>query len=139
MHFCHEQILFLNSKDLLVLFSFPPYSKETVHLASFAQERKIDVFSVTNKPASPITFYTKADLVVESKNMLFTNSFAAISVLINAIATSCAVKNKARAKKILKESEEIAVKIRQLAGAEMKNFILLIIFLLLLFLCRNNR
>lgn len=105
----HEQVLFLNSEDLLVLFSFPPYSKETVDLARFAEERKIDVIAITNKPASPITFYTKANLIVESRNMLFTNSFAAISVLLNAIATSCAVKDKVRAKKILKESEEIAV------------------------------
>jgi DNA-binding MurR/RpiR family transcriptional regulator len=103
----HEQVLFLNSEDLLVLFSFPPYSKETVDLARFAEERKIDVIAITNKPASPITFYTKANLIVESRNMLFTNSFAAISVLLNAIATSCAVKDKVRAKKILKESEEI--------------------------------
>jgi DNA-binding MurR/RpiR family transcriptional regulator len=103
----HEQVLFLNPKDLLVLFSFPPYSKETLDLARFAEERRIDVIAITNKPASPITFYTKANLIVESRNMLFTNSFAAISVLINAIATSCAVKDKARAKQILKESEEI--------------------------------
>ncbi len=103
----HEQVLFLNSKDLLILFSFPPYSKETIDVAKFAEERKIDVIAITNKPASPITFYTKANLIVESRNMLFTNSFAAISVLINAIATSCAVKDKPRAKKILKESEEI--------------------------------
>ena len=103
----HEQVLFLHSKDLLVLFSFPPYSKETLDLARFAEERRIDVIAITNKPASPITFYTKANLIVESRNMLFTNSFAAISVLINAIATSCAVKDKSRAKKILKESEEI--------------------------------
>jgi DNA-binding MurR/RpiR family transcriptional regulator len=103
----HEQVLFMNSKNLLVLFSFPPYSTETVDLAKFAQERKIDVIGITNKPASPITFYTKANLLVESRNMLFTNSFAAISVLINAIATSCAVNNKVRAKKILKQSEEI--------------------------------
>ena len=103
----HEQVLFLNQKDLLVLFSFPPYSKETLDLARFAEERRIDVIAITNKPASPITYYTKANLIVESRNMLFTNSFAAISVLINAIATSCAVKDKSRAKKILKESEEI--------------------------------
>ena len=103
----HEQVLFLNQKDLLVLFSFPPYSKETLDLARFAEERRIDVIAITNKPASPITFYTKANLIVESRNMLFTNSFAAISVLINAIATACAVKDKARAKKILNESEEI--------------------------------
>ena len=105
----HEQILFLNQRDLLIVFSFSPYSKETVDLARFTEEKKIDVISITNKPASPITFYTKANLIVESKNMLFTNSFAAISVLINAIATSCAVKDKARAKRILKESEEISV------------------------------
>jgi DNA-binding MurR/RpiR family transcriptional regulator len=105
----HEQVLFLNSKDLLVLFSFPPYSKETIDVAKFAEERRIDVIAITNKPASPITLYSKANLIVESRNMLFTNSFAAISVLINAIATSCAVKDKVRAKKILKESEEIAV------------------------------
>jgi len=105
----HEQVLFLNSKDLLVLFSFPPYSKETVDLARFAEERRIDVIAITNVPASPITQYSKASLIVESRNMLFTNSFAAISVLINAIATSCAVKDKARAKKILRESDEIVV------------------------------
>ena len=38
--------------------------------------------------------------------MLYTNSFAAISVLIlNAIATACAIKDKQRAKKVLKESQ----------------------------------
>jgi DNA-binding MurR/RpiR family transcriptional regulator len=110
----HEQVLFLDKNDLLVLFSFPPYSKETVDLARFANEREIDVISITNRPASPITFYTKANLIVESRNMLFTNSFAAISVLINAIATSCAVNDMDRAKKILKESEEIALNQNQI-------------------------
>lgn len=105
----HESVLFLKSKDILILFSLPPYSKETVDLARFAEERKIDVIAITNKPASPITFYSRANLIVESRNMLFTNSFAAISVLINAIATACAVKDKVRAKKILKESGEIAI------------------------------
>ena len=105
----HEQVLFMNKKDVIVLFTFPPYSVETVDLAKFASQRGIDVFAITNRQASPITFYTKASLIVESRNMLFTNSFAAISVLINAIATSCAVKDKTRAKKILKESEEIII------------------------------
>jgi DNA-binding MurR/RpiR family transcriptional regulator len=92
-----------------MLFSFPPYSKETIELAKYTSERGIKVISITNKHSSPITFYTKSNLIVESKNMLFTNSFAAISVLINAIATACAVKDKARAKKILKESEDIMI------------------------------
>lgn len=103
----HEQVLFMNKKDLLIVFSFPPYSKETVEVSAFAKEKGIDVISITNKQASPVTFHTKANLIVKSENMLFTNSFAAISVLINAIATACALKKKSRAKKILKETEEI--------------------------------
>jgi DNA-binding MurR/RpiR family transcriptional regulator len=105
----NEHILFINPKDLLIVFSFPPYSKETIEAAEFASKRKIDVISVTNKHASPVTFFTKANLIVKSENMLYTNSFAAISVLINAIATACAIKDKQRAKKVLKESEEIMI------------------------------
>jgi len=105
----NEHILFLNPKDLLIVFSFPPYSKETIEAAEYASKRKIDVISITNKHASPATFFTKANLIVKSENMLFTNSFAAISVLINAIATACAIKDKQRAKKVLKESEEIMI------------------------------
>lgn len=110
----NEQILFLNQKDLLIVFSFPPYSKETVEAAEFARKKKIDVIAVTNKPASPVTFFTKANLIVKSENMLFTNSFAAISVIINAIATACAIKNKSRAKKVLEETEEIMIKQNQI-------------------------
>ena len=105
----NEHILFLNPKDLLIVFSFPPYSKETIEAAEYASKRKIDVISITNKHASPVTFFTKANLIVKSENMLYTNSFAAISVLINAIATACAFKDKQRAKKVLKESEEIMI------------------------------
>ncbi len=103
----HEQILFMDKKDLLIVFSFPPYSKETIDASSFARDKNIDVIAITNKHASPVTFFTKANLIVKSENMLFTNSFAAISVLINAIATACALKKKSRAKRILKETEEI--------------------------------
>ncbi len=105
----NEHILFLNPKDLLIVFSFPPYSKETIEAAEYASKRKIDVIAITNKHASPVTFFTKANLIVKSENMLYTNSFAAISVLINAIATACAIKDKQRAKKVLKESEEIMI------------------------------
>lgn len=105
----NEHILFLNPKDLLIVFSFPPYSKETIEAAEFAKKRKIEVIAITNQQAAPVTFFTSANLIVKSENMLFTNSFAAISVLINAIATACAIKNKQRAKKVLKESEEIMI------------------------------
>jgi DNA-binding MurR/RpiR family transcriptional regulator len=103
----HEQILFMDSSDLVIAFSFPPYSKETIDAAEYAHSKGIKVISITNKNSSPVTFHSDVTLLVKSENMLFTNSFAAISVLINAIATQCAFQNKAKAKKILKESIKI--------------------------------
>jgi DNA-binding MurR/RpiR family transcriptional regulator len=110
----HEQILFMSKKDLLIVFSFPPYSTETIEAAKFAYERGIQVIAVTNKEASPVTFYTRANLIVNSENMLFTNSFAAISVLINAIATACAMREKSKAQKIMKETQEIMENLNQI-------------------------
>ncbi|MCX8010990.1 MAG: MurR/RpiR family transcriptional regulator [Ignavibacteria bacterium] len=107
-----EQILFMNKKDLLIAFSFPPYSKETVDAARFAKKRDLRVIAITNRPSSPITLYSENVLVVKSENMLFTNSFSAISVLINAIATECAVKNKSRAKQMI-EDFKLVSKIQQ--------------------------
>lgn len=110
----HEQILYINNDDLLICFSFPPYSIETIDAARFAKKRNIKVISITNKPTAPITNYSFAFLNVKSENMLFTNSFAAISVLINAIATACAFKNNSKAKNVLKESEKIMVEQNQI-------------------------
>ncbi|NWF89586.1 MAG: MurR/RpiR family transcriptional regulator [Ignavibacteriaceae bacterium] len=103
----HEQVLFLNKNDLILCFSFPPYSKETIDAARFAKEKGIKVISITNKEASPITFHSEVYLTVKSDNMLFTNSFAAISVIINAIATQCALQNKIKANSFLTETQKI--------------------------------
>ncbi len=109
----YDQILFATNRDLIIAFSFPPYSIDTIEAAKFAKERKISVVSITNKTSSPITFHSKYSLVVKSENMLFTNSFSAISVLINAIATECAKRDKKRSEKILKEFNLIMEKYNQ--------------------------
>lgn len=108
-HFDHEpssfqeQVLFLRPEDLLVTFSFPPYSRETVETAKIASKRKVKVLSITNKDTSPVTTFSDLNLVVKSNNLLFTNSFSAISVMINAIATQCALSNLDKSELMVKE------------------------------------
>jgi DNA-binding MurR/RpiR family transcriptional regulator len=111
-----EQIPLLNQKDLIIMFSFPPYSKDTIEVAKIASEKKIKLIAITNKEASPITFFSKINLIVHSENMLFTNSFAAISVIINALATSVALKNKARTKLLQRETTEILEKYNKIVS-----------------------
>lgn len=102
-----EQLLLVKPGSVFLAFSFPPYSRATVEAAKLAKSRNISVIAITNKPASPISFYSRHVLVVRSENTLFTNSFAAISVLINAIATECAVKEPGRTKSFLKKLESV--------------------------------
>jgi DNA-binding MurR/RpiR family transcriptional regulator len=80
--------------DVVVAFSFPPYSRETVEAAKFARERGAEVIAITDIRSSPITFHASQVIVGRTKNMLYTNSVAAITILINAIVTEIALKNK---------------------------------------------
>ena len=102
-----EQALFADGDDCLVVFSFPPYSPETIELARFAGERGIPVVAVTNRPTAPVSFHAGTTLIVKSENMLFTNSFAAISVLINALSTECALWDQERARRMLDHLNEL--------------------------------
>lgn len=102
-----EQALYLNDTDLVAAFSFPPYSSETIDLVKSVRDKGIQVVSITNRYASPITLHSTVSLVVKSENLLYTNSFAAISVLINAIATECALRDKPRAERMLHHLNEL--------------------------------
>ncbi|RJP62747.1 MAG: MurR/RpiR family transcriptional regulator [Ignavibacteriales bacterium] len=103
-----EQLLFLTKHDLLIVFSFPPYSKETIDAAKFAAGKGIRTIAITNKQSAPVTLCSNIQLIVKSENMLFTNSFAAISVIINALATECAFRNRSKANKMVKELNKIS-------------------------------
>lgn len=115
-----EQLIYLNKNDTLLVLSFPPYSEETIEAAKLAREKKIRVISLTDKSASPIMFHSDISLVVTSKNLLYTNSFAAISVVINAIATECARLNKTKAKKTLELLDKITESQKNIVTKELK-------------------
>jgi DNA-binding MurR/RpiR family transcriptional regulator len=102
-----EQLPFLSPRDLLIAFSFPPYSRETVDAVTAAASRRIPVIGITDRETSPITFSCLFVLPIRSKNMLFTNSFSAISVVINALVTEVALKNRAKALRMLKVTDRL--------------------------------
>jgi DNA-binding MurR/RpiR family transcriptional regulator len=102
-----EQLPFLVPSDLMIAFSFPPYSKETVDAVKSASQQGIPIVAITDKLTSPVTFYSKKVIPVRSQNMLFTNSFSAISVVINALTTEVALRNKSKATKMANEVDAL--------------------------------
>jgi DNA-binding MurR/RpiR family transcriptional regulator len=102
-----EHLALARRGDVAVGFSFPPYSKETIDAAKYARQRGLIVVAITDKLTSPITFHANHVLAVQTENMLHTNSISAISVVINALVTDVALKNKPAASKMFKESTQI--------------------------------
>ena len=102
-----EQLAFVSSHDLLIVFSFPPYSRETIDLARAAEARKIPVVALTDRVTSPVSFHATRVLAIRSQNMLFTNSFSAISVVINALVTEVALQNRVKALRLQRQIERL--------------------------------
>lgn len=99
-----EKILKLRRNDLLIAFSFPPYSRTTIEFARLAHQEGVPILCVTDKPTSPTGLLSQHRLIISNENILYTSSFAAFSVVINAVATEIALRHR---KQLVKENERI--------------------------------
>ncbi|MFQ5769555.1 MAG: MurR/RpiR family transcriptional regulator [bacterium] len=80
-----EQIINLSKDDVIFAFSFPPYSKETIEAARYAQERELKVIALTDKLTSEIVQYSDVSLQVAVESITISNSIMAILVLLYSI------------------------------------------------------
>jgi DNA-binding MurR/RpiR family transcriptional regulator len=102
-----EQIHQVSASDIVIAFSFHPYSGETIETARTLAVRGVPIVAITDRVTSPISFVSKAVLPIASQNLLFTNSLSAISVVINALATEVALRTKRRAAENLRKTEDL--------------------------------
>ncbi len=101
-----EQITFLSPADLLIAFSFSPYSRETVETVAFAREKKIPTIVFTDKKTAPICEFANHCIQIKTDNIMFSNSFGAIAVIINAIITELNFRDRNRTLEALQIIEE---------------------------------
>ena len=101
-----EQVELLPRQTALLVFSLPPYSRQTIEAAARARERKLTVLAITDdsgdSEGAPIGKYAHAVLRCHSRNVLFTNSLSSPIILLNAVVTDLALANKAAALRHLK-------------------------------------
>jgi DNA-binding MurR/RpiR family transcriptional regulator len=105
-----EKILQLRRDDLLMFFSFYPYSRSTIQYAQLAHSLGIPVVSISDNVYSPISESSTIVLAIPRENILFTTSTSAFSVLVNAIATEIAIKKKDQLSQAIKQEDEILKK-----------------------------
>ncbi|MDJ0911216.1 MAG: MurR/RpiR family transcriptional regulator [Woeseiaceae bacterium] len=110
-----EQLVALRPSDVVITFSFPPYSKQTLDVLSEASERGIPTVVVTDRPTAPGVALADEALIVCTDGMTLTNATASVHVLLNALVVEISSRHRgeavdalARINRILRERTYIA-------------------------------
>jgi DNA-binding MurR/RpiR family transcriptional regulator len=103
-----NQVANLGPKDLLVVLSFAPFSRETVDAAAFAKRCDIPVLAFTDRQDSPLARSASVAVVLPSEDFLFSFGLSTFSVLSHAFAIAAAALDPAGTVKRLKAADEVA-------------------------------
>lgn len=109
-----EQLVGIGANDVIMVISLPPYSRQSLSILEDARELGIATVAVSDRMTSPAAVLARWALPVKSDNMMFTNAVAAVTVLINALATQIATVHReealaalARINKVLSEDADV--------------------------------
>lgn len=100
-----EQMIRINSDDVLIGISFPRYSMRTLKAMEFANDRNARVISITDTIHSPMCLYSSCNLLARSEMVSIVDSLVAPLSLINAIVVSLCMRSPSDVKKTLEDLE----------------------------------
>ena len=102
------QVANLGPKDLLVVLSFFPYSRESVDAAMFAKESGIPVLAFSDRADSPLKNCADILIPVPSEDLLFSCSITTFAALAHAFAIVVASADHPGTLKRLKAADKVA-------------------------------
>jgi len=109
-----EQLVTSSPSDVIMVFSLPPYSRQGLDMLAAARELEIRTVAVTDRVTAPAARLATWTLPVKSDNMMFTNAVAAVTVLLNALATEIATRHReesiaalSRINRVLDDDEDV--------------------------------
>ncbi len=102
-----EQLIRVTEDDLLIVISYPRYSKQTMDAVNFAIDKKAKVIAITDTESSP--FYDLADVALLGKsNMVsFVDSLVTPMAVINSLIMTVGFKEKEDIVKYFDMLEEV--------------------------------
>lgn len=102
-----EKIMHIDERDIMIGFSFPRYSKQTVRALDFAKHNGARVIAVTDSASSPIAKYADSLLLARSDMASFMDSLVAPLSLVNALVVAVSIKNRDKVSKTFERLEQV--------------------------------
>ncbi len=88
-----EQLVAVTERDLVVTISLPPYSRQSLEMIIAAADAGAATVALCDRLLAPPARRADLSLAVRSDNLTFTNAVAAMTVVINALATAVATRH----------------------------------------------
>lgn len=102
-----EQIINMSKNDLILAFSFPPYSPETIKAAAYAKEKKLKIIAITDKATNEIIAHSDLFFQVAVESTIMSNSIMAPLAVIYALADQLGHELKAKTLKTIDSIDHV--------------------------------
>lgn len=102
-----EQMINLSADDLVIAYSFPPYSEHTIRAAEYARERGMQVISITDKPTNAINAFSSLFLQVSVESTTMSNSIISPLALVYSLAAQIGLDLKSQTRKTIESLEHV--------------------------------
>lgn len=102
-----EQMIRINSKDVIIGISFPRYSMRTLKAMEFANNRNAKVITLTDSIHSPMNLYSSCNLLARSDMASIVDSLVAPLSVINALIVALCMKKQDEVMNTLETMEKI--------------------------------
>ena len=102
-----EQIIHINSDDILICISFPRYSRKILEAMKFARKKNANIVAITDSLLSPLSEYADNLLVARSDIASFVDSLVAPFSVVNALIVSIGLRKKEEVSELFMELENL--------------------------------
>lgn len=102
-----EQLLKVNSEDVVIAISYPRYSKRTLEAIDFSKEKGSKIISITDSLSSPAANESHISLIASSDMLSFVDSLVAPMSLINGLIVSIGMAKNKEIKSTFQDLEKI--------------------------------
>lgn len=86
-----DELINIDARDLLIVFSFPRYANRTFEVVQFAKRQQATIVGITDSVNSPLVEYAKYALTAKHDMSTFIDSFVAPMSLVNALIIALTV------------------------------------------------
>jgi len=90
----YEEIIRINENDVLIIISYPRYSRTTIDAAKFVKERKTKIVALTDTEESPAYALADVSLLAISNIVSFVDSLVVPMAIINNLIINISLREK---------------------------------------------